>query len=73
VISFTGTEILWLREQAEKKRTALKTADLHPKRVYEEDRLEFVWEYMRGAEPASHEKQQRWLKRIKRECRSGLK
>ena len=68
-IDFTAEELELLRSEAAAVRAHLNEHGLHPRRVYEEDRLEFVTEYMRGAEPASSVKQQRWLRRIKQECK----
>ena len=68
-ISFTAEELEYLRTDAAAVRAWLSEHGLHPRRVYEEDRLEFVTEYMRGAEPATREKQQKWLKQIKKEVR----
>jgi hypothetical protein len=70
-IVFSPAEIKVLRLAAERKGAELMAAGLHPKKVYEEERLEFVTEYMRGAEPASSRKKQAWLRRIKREVRSA--
>ena len=68
-IKFNPEEIEQLHEEAVQKRQELKKEGLHPRFVYEEERFEFVMEYVRGADPASSERQQKWLKKIKAEIR----
>lgn len=65
-IIFTEEEIAILRGDAEKARARLVSDGIHPMRIYEEEQYEFVTEYMRGADPSSSEKQQAWLKKIKK-------
>jgi hypothetical protein len=80
VIEFSAEEIETLRIEAERATATWKDAGVFPRRVYEVERYEFVHEYARGADPATHEKQQRWLKNIKaelaakrRKSRKGVK
>lgn len=70
LITFSAEEIEVLRLEARWARAKLQGDGLHPRRVYEEERYEFVTEYMRGAEPAGSVKQQRWMRKIKRELRA---
>jgi hypothetical protein len=66
-IVFSQLEIDWLRIRAEKKRAELYQAKLYPHKVFEENRYEFVREYMRGANPCGTPKEQAWLKKIRKE------
>ncbi len=65
-IEFNSAEIEILRAEAEEARALRIHAGMRIE-SYQEKRLKFVSDYMRGAEPATREKQQRWLKKIKAE------
>jgi hypothetical protein len=71
-IAFTPSELELLRTSAELA-LAFRVRMRIRSESWPEKRYEFVRDYMRGAEPATHEKQQRWLKRIKKECRAIIK
>lgn len=68
-IIFTESELEILRHEADKARANWKAAGVFPKRIYEVERYEFLIEHMRGVEPATHKKQQAWLKKIKLEVK----
>lgn len=66
-IVFTPEEVELLRREEVEARARWTAADIYPKKLYEEQRAEIVQEYARGADPCSSEKQQAWLRRIKKE------
>lgn len=69
-IIFTDAEQEILQREAIAARARWRSAGCYPRKIYEEQRAEFVQEYARGADPCSSEKQQTWLRRIKKELKN---
>ena len=66
-IVFTSDDLTLLQQEAQAVRASWQSADLYPSNIYEEQRARIVDDYLRGAQPCNSEKQQAWLRRIKKE------